>query len=208
MANVDGELAAKARRWPAMTQSALAAALDRIVARTFPDALRRRKERQAERELSIFDSGTGLAEVLGRLLSPDALALDARLDGLARTVCDADPRTRNQRRADAMAALVVGADRLACRCGQPRCPAVSSPLPSPVVIHVVADQASVEGRGREPGSVIGSDALTPADLIAELAQSAKVRPLVHPNDASPEPKYVPSQALRVFVRSRALSGWF
>jgi hypothetical protein len=205
MATVDGELAAKARRWPAMTQSALAAAVDRIVARTDLDAVRRRKERQAERELSIFDSGNGLTEVFGRLLSPDAHALDARLDGLARTVCDADPRTRNQRRADAMAALAVGADRLACRCGQPHCPAVSSPLPSPVVIHIVADQASVEGRGREPGSMIGSDALIPADLIAELAQSAKIRPLIHPNDASPEPNYVPSQALSDFVRCRDLT---
>jgi hypothetical protein len=205
MATVDGELAAKARRWPAMTQSALAAAVDRIVARADLDAVRRRRERQTEREVSIFDSGNGLTEVFGRLLSPDAHALDARLDALARTVCDADPRTRKQRRADAMAVLTVGADRLACRCGQPHCPAVSGALPSPVVIHVVADQASVEGRGREPGSMIGSDALIPADLIAELAQSAKVRPLIHPNDGAPEPNYVPSQALTDFVRCRDLT---
>ena len=91
------------------------------------DAVRRRRERQAERELSIFNSGNGLTEVFGRLLALDAHALDARLDALARTVCDADPRTRNQRRADAMAALAVGADRLACSCGQPDCPAVSRP---------------------------------------------------------------------------------
>jgi len=85
-------------------QSALAAAVDRIVARADLDAVRRRRERQAERELSIFDSGNGLTEVFGRLLSPDAHALDARVNALAATVCDADPRTRNQRRADAMAA--------------------------------------------------------------------------------------------------------
>jgi hypothetical protein len=205
MATVDSELAAKTQRWPAMTQSALAAAVDRIVARADLDAVRRRRERQAERELSIFDSGNGLTEVFGRLLSPDAHALDARLNALAATVCDADPRTRNQRRADAMAALTVGADRLACHCGQPHCPAASSPLPSPVIIHVVADQASVEGHGREPGSMIGSDALIPADLIAELAKSAKVRSLIHPNDAAPEPGYIPSQALTDFVRCRDLT---
>ncbi|HEY2198954.1 MAG TPA: HNH endonuclease signature motif containing protein [Mycobacterium sp.] len=205
MATVDSELAAKAQRWPAMTQSAFAAAVDRIVARADLDAVRRRRERQAERELSIFDSGNGLTEVFGRLLSPDAHALDARLDALAATVCDADPRTRNQRRADALAALTVGADRLACRCGQPHCPAASSPGSSAVVIHVVAKQDSVEGRGQEPGSMIGSDALIPADLIAELAQSAKVRPLIHPGDAPPEPGYVPSQALTDFVRCRDLT---
>jgi hypothetical protein len=53
--------------------------------------------------------------------------------------------------------------------------------------------------------MIGSDALIPADLIAELAQSAKVRPLIHPNDAALEPNYVPSQALTDFVRCRDLT---
>jgi hypothetical protein len=205
MTAVDSQLAAKARRWPAMTQSALAAAVDRIVTRADPDAVRRRRERQAERELSIFDSGNGLTEVFGRVLSPDAHALDARLNALADTACDADPRTRNQRRADAMAALTVGAEQLACRCGQPHCPAPSSPRPSAVVIHVLAEQASVEGRGREPGSMIGGDALIPADVIAELAQTAGLRPLTHPGDAPLEPGYVASQALTDFVRCRDLT---
>ena len=59
----------------------------------------------------------------------------------------------------------------------------------------------MEGHGREPGSMIGSDALIPAELIAELAQSAKVRPLIHPNDAATELKYVPSQALTELPRA-------
>jgi len=54
-------------------------------------------------------------------MTTDAHAVDARLDALAATVCGDDPRTRNQRRADAMGALAVGADRLTCRCGQPNC---------------------------------------------------------------------------------------
>jgi hypothetical protein len=205
MAAVDAELAGKAQRWPAMTRSALAAAVDRIVARADRDAVRRRRELQAERELSIFESGNGLTEVFGRLLTPDAQALDARLDALAATVCAGDPRTRNQRRADAMAALTSGAERLACRCGQAGCPAAGAPALTSVVIHVVAEQASVEGRGLQAGSMLGSDALIPADLIAELARSAKLRPLTHPGDASPEPHYVPSQALADFVRCRDLT---
>lgn len=205
MATVDGELAAKAQRWPAMTRSALAAAVDRVVTRADRDAVRRRRELEAERELSVFDSGNGLTEVFGRLLTPDAQALDARLDALAATVCAGDPRTRNQRRADAMAALTSGAQRLACHCGQADCPAPRAPAPGPVVIHVVAEQASVEGRGREAGSMIGSDALIPADVIAELARSAKLRPLIHPGDAPSEQHYVPSQALADFVRCRDLT---
>ncbi len=205
MAAVDAELAGKVRRWPAMTRNALAAAVDRIVARADRDAVRRRRELQAERELSIFDGGDGLAEVYGRLLTPDAQALDARLDALAATVCAGDPRTRNQRRADAMAALTSGAERLACRCGRADCPADGAPAPTPVVIHVVAEQATVEGRGPAAGSMLGSDALIPADLIAELARSARLRPLLHPGDTSPEPNYVPSQALTDFVRCRDLT---
>jgi hypothetical protein len=142
--------------------------------------------------------------VFGRLLTPDAQALDARLDALAATVCPGDPRTRNQRRADAMAALTSGAERLACRCGQADCPVAGAPAPGPVVIHVVAEQATVEGRGLEAGSMLGSDALIPADLIAELARSAKLRPLIHPG-ASSEPQYIPSQALADFVRCRDLT---
>ncbi len=33
--------------------------------------------------------------------------------------------------------------------------------------------------------MIGSDALIPAELLAELAISAKLRPLIHPADAHP-----------------------
>jgi Domain of unknown function (DUF222) len=195
IAALDAELAVKAQRWPRMTQSRLAAQVDRMVARADRDAVRRRRERQAGREFSIWDGGEGLSEVFGRLITTDARAVDARLDALAATVCAGDPRTRNQRRADAMGALAAGADRLACRCGQPDCPASAAPQPTAVVIHVVADQASLDGTGQAPGSMIGADALIPAELIAELARSAKLRPLIHPGDAPPEPGYTPSQAV-------------
>jgi hypothetical protein len=203
MAAVDAELAAKAPRWPAMTQGRLGAQVDRIVSRADRDAVRRRRERQADREFSTWDSGNGLTEVFGRLMTPDARAVDARLDALADTVCDADPRTRSQRRADAMGVLAMGADRLACRCGQPQCAAAATPAPSPVVIHVVADQAGLDGAAE--GSMIGSDALIPGEFIAELARSAKLRPLTHPRDRPPEAGYTPSQALSDFVRCRDLT---
>jgi hypothetical protein len=186
MAAVDAELAVKACRWPALTQGRLAAQVDRIVARADADAVRRRRERQADREFSIWESGDGLTEVFGRLFTTDAQAVDARLDALAATVCGDDPRTRKQRRADALGALAAGADRLACRCGQAHCPAPSTPLPSPVVIHVIAEQSSLDGTLTRAGSMIGADALIPAELLADLARSAKLRPLVHPADAPAE----------------------
>src|ERR1700722_12702281 len=205
MAAVDSEVALKACRWPAMTQGRLAAQMDRIVARADRDAVRRRRERHADRELSIWDSGDGLTEVFGRLFVTDAHAVDARLDALASTVCAGDPRTRNQRRADAMGALAAGADPLACRCARPDCPAGATPPPVPVVIHVIAEAASLEGTAAPPASMIGTDALIPAELIADLARSATLRPLVHPSDAPPEASYTPSQALADFVRCRDLT---
>jgi hypothetical protein len=205
LAAVDATLAVKAARWPAMTQGRLGAQVDRIVARADGDAVRRRRERQPERELSIWDSGDGLSEVFGRLISTDAHVVDARLDALAATVCAGDPRTRNQRRADAMGALAAGAERLVCRCGQPDCRAFATPPPSAVVVHVIAEQASLDGTAATPGSMIGADALIPADLIAELAGSARLRPLVHPGDTPAERGYTPSQTLADFVRCRDLT---
>ncbi len=205
LAAVDATLAVKVSRWPAMTHGRLAAQVDRVVARADRDAVRRRRQRQPERELSIWDSGDGLTEVFGRLISTDAHVLDARLDALAATVCAGDPRTRNQRRADAMGALAAGAGRLACGCGQPDCPAAGMPAPAPVVIHVIAEQASLQGTAATAGSMIGTDALIPAELIAELARSARLRPLVHPRDTPAEAGYTPSQALADFVRCRDLT---
>ena len=65
---------------------------------------------------------TGSPRYSGGCITTDAHAVDARLDALAATVCDDDPRTRNQRRADALGAMAIGADRLGCRCGQRDCP--------------------------------------------------------------------------------------
>ncbi|OBA63234.1 hypothetical protein A5647_05240 [Mycobacterium sp. 1100029.7] len=205
MAAVDGELATRVRRWPSMTRGQLGAAVDRVVARADRDAIRRARKQQAEREFSLHDSGNGLTEVFGRLLTTDAHVVDSRLNALVRTVCEADPRTVAQRRADALGALAAGADRLQCRCGLPTCSADTTPVPSPVVIHVVASQSTVDGTSSEPGAIIGTDALIPADLIAELAAQAKLRPLVHPGDAPAEPRYVPSQTLADFVRCRDLT---
>jgi hypothetical protein len=203
LAAVDASLAAKVARWRGVTQGRIGGYVDFVVARVDRDAVRRRRERRGDRELSIWGDADGLTEVFGRLVTTDAHAVDARLDALAATVCAEDPRTRNQRRADAMGALAMGADRLSCRCGHAQCPAATRPVPSPVVIHVIADQAGIDGTA--PGSMIGSDALIPAELIAELAKSAKLRPLIHPTDALPEPGYTPSQSLADFVRCRDLT---
>jgi hypothetical protein len=205
LARVDAQLAVNVPRWPSMTQGRLAGQVDRIVVRADADAVRRRKKRQFDREIWIGDLGDGISEIHGSLLTPDARALERRLNALAATVCEHDPRGHEQRRADALGALAASADRLGCRCGRADCAASGRPAATPVVIHVIAEQASIDGRGSVPASQLGADGVIAPELVAELAKSAKLVPLVHPADAPPEPGYVPSRALQDFVRCRDLT---
>ena len=201
-AAVDAKLAMAVPRWPSLTRARLAAMVDKIVARADAEAVRRRKEYQADRQVWIGprDEG-GTSEIHGTVFTTDAQALDKRLDALAATVCDHDPRTRAQRRADALGALAAGADRLGCRCGRPDCAAGTRPAASPVTLHLIAEQPN----GAAAGSLVAADGLLPPELVTELATSAKLMPLVHPGDAPPEPGYTPSKALADFVRCRDLT---
>jgi Domain of unknown function (DUF222) len=205
LAAVDAELAVTVARWPSMTQGRLSGQVDKIVAKADRDAVRRRKERLADREVWIGDAGDGLSEIHGSLFTPEAHALDKRLTALAATVCEHDPRTREQRRADALGALAAGADRLGCRCTRPDCAAGQRPAATPVVIHVIAQHASVASSGSAPASEVSADGLITPELLAELAKSAKLVPLIHPADSPPEPRYRPSKALADFVRCRDLT---
>lgn len=205
LAAVDARLAFNVARWPSMTRGRLAGQIDKIVGKADADAVRRRKQQQADREIYIDDLVDGTSAIHGSLLTPDAHALEKRLDALAATVCGRDPRSHAQRRADALGALAAGADRLGCRCGRPDCVARQRPAAGPAVIHVIAERAAVAGTGSVPGSEVGADGLISPEMVAELAESAKLVPLVHPGDAPPEPGYVPSKALADFVRCRDLT---
>ena len=205
LAKVDAELAVKAPRWPSMTPGRLAGQIDKIVAKADADAVRRRREAASDRDVWIGDRTDGLSEIHGSLFTADARALDKRLDSLVATVCPNDPRTRDERRADALGALAAGADRLGCRCGRADCCAGGKAAASPAVIHVIAEQATIDGAGGEPGSMVEADGLIPAELIEELAKSAKLVPLIHPGDSPPEPGYTPSKAVADFVRCRDLT---
>ena len=63
-----------------------------------------------------------------------------------------------------------------------------------MVIHVVAEQASVDGTGTTPGYMAGVDELIPPQIVAELAKSATLRPLTFPS-AAVEPRYTPSAGM-------------
>ena len=204
LAQVDAALAALLSRRRSITRGRLPGVVDRVVAKVDRDAVRRATEAVEDRHVDITAEESGMAWLEGKLFNTAGRALDRRLDELAATVCDADPRTRAQRRADALGALAAGADRLVCGCGSPGCSAAVPAPRSNVVIHVIAEQSSVEGAGTTPGSLSGGDQLIPAALVAELAKSARLVPLSPPADTA-EKGYTPSAKLADFVRCRDLT---
>jgi hypothetical protein len=241
-ANVDTELAAAARAWGSLSIAKVEAAIDYWVDRYDPDAVRRVELSARGRHVDIVDekNGSGVSYVEGKLFNHDAAALDQRLDAMARAVCEADPRTLEQRRADALGALAHGGDRLRCECGAADCAAAQA-APSAVVVNVIAEQASLaddtavaldgagppgpttaqlrnttvdEALAQPPGTgpantnpavVLGGGMLPAPLLAAKLAQTATIRPVIHPGDSPPEPQYVPSAGLARFVRCRDLT---
>jgi hypothetical protein len=204
LAAVDAQLALRAPRWPSLTRGRLAMRVDAIVLQVDRDAIRRTNKEVKDRYLNVSKSLSGTAEVYGNVFASTALALDRRLDELAGTVCEADPRTRAQRRADALGALATGADRMVCTCGDSDCASMRGRMRDRnLIIHVVAEQASVEGAGAAPGYMAGVDELIPSHVVAELAKSATLRPLAFPMAA--EPRYTPSAKLSEYVRCRDLT---
>ncbi len=204
LAKVDAQLAVLVSRYPSITRGRLVAAVDQVVAKVDRDAVRRAAEAANDRFVDIGAAESGMAAVTGSIFATAGRALDRRLDELAATVCDADLRTREQRRADALGALAAGADRLVCGCGSVDCAAAAPSRRSNVVIHVIAEQASVDGTGTTPGVLADAEGLIPAELVAELAESARLQPLIRPVDA-PEAEYTPSAKLADFVRCRDLT---
>ena len=163
----------------------------RIVSRVDRDAIRRTDKEVKDRYLNVSASMSGIAEVYGNVFASTAVALDRRLDEFAGTVCEADPRTKAQRRADALRVMVAGDDRMVCTCGDSDCVEPRGRLRNRnVVIYVVAEQAVVDGTGTTPGFMAGADELIPPQVVAELAKSATLQPLTFPCAA--EPRYKPS----------------
>lgn len=228
---VDTELAAIATGLGPLSAAKTAAAIDALIDRYDPEAIRRQERDARGREIVVDtrNGENGTTALWGRLFSTDAAALDRRLTQLAHTVCDDDPRTLAQRRADALGALAAGADSLACACGNTDCPTSggTDARAANVTVYVLAEQAALDtatdpgfGNGDQPppapapktqarparaGAIIGGGTV-PAPLLAQLINGgATVKPLRHPEGLPAEPHYRPSVALAAFVRARDLT---
>jgi len=126
--------------------------VDAFVALVDPHAVHRTETRARGRSVDVGEDedGGGMATVFATLFATDAKAFDTRIDALARTVCPADPRTKDQRRADAIGALAHGNDRLACLCDTEDCPAGENPPSTGVVVYVIASADTLDERPTPP----------------------------------------------------------
>ena len=145
---IDSAIADHAGTWGALSDHKLEQAIDAWVDKHDPGALRRTRSSARSRDVQIGarDDDAGTTAMWGRLFSTDAAILDRRLTQMAHGVCEDDPRTIAQRRADALGALAAGAERLACRCGSPECGlADDDGRAASFVIHVIAEAQALQG---------------------------------------------------------------
>jgi hypothetical protein len=206
LARIDVALARQVPHWSALSRDKVAELIDWLVVELDPEAVRMARQADVDRHIEVGPSANGMAEVWGRLRATDGAAFDKTLDELAASVCPDDPRTKVQRRADAVIALTNRAMTMACTCGSANCSAAGGTDAdrTQIVLHVIAEKATVQGDGAKPGYLSGYGAI-PADAVQELAKRAKIRPLIQPKDFRAELQYRPSAALADFIQSRDLT---
>ena len=129
MAAVDWALADRITGWGVLSVAKTEAAIDALVEEFDPGALRRSRESASSRTVEFGSPSdvAGTTSMWSRLYAADAALIEQRVEEMARSVYDNDPRTLAERRADALTALGAGTE-LACACGDSD---VQSVIPRP-----------------------------------------------------------------------------
>ena len=206
IAELDAVIARHAQKWMRLSKPKLRDRIDLWVAKVDPAGVRVPPAVDDNRCLDVEPGASaGMALVSGHVHAADGAALDQRLEALAATVCGHDPRTRGQRRADACGPLARGEATLACQCGRHDCAAGSErAAAATAVIHVLAEQATLDGASDRPGYLPGFGIL-PAESVRELAATATCKPVAIPTQPEPDPGYRPSAKSLEFIRWRDLT---
>ncbi|WP_369637339.1 DUF222 domain-containing protein [Nocardia sp. JMUB6875] len=180
----------------------------------------RRKEAEAERYVSVSAADNGTAVVDAVLPAAGGRTLYEKLREMACTqVCGEDPRTQNQRRADALVALADGTGRLTCQCGREDCPRAAfdavAPMPRKALVQVGVSAETLAGLQDNPALLAGFGAID-ADLARQIARHARFEIIT--DTPAPEatsaatPATTPTRELvykptaRVASRVRAIDG--
>ncbi|KUH64973.1 hypothetical protein AU184_02470 [Mycolicibacterium novocastrense] len=209
MVGLDEALAWRVEKWMKLSKPKLRDRIDMFIADFDPAAVRVPPETDKHRYVDVSPADcAGLAFLAGRLRAEDGAALTARLDALAATVCENDPRTVAQRRADACGPLARLEATLACRCGSDDCPArTERAAASAAVIHLLAEQATVDGTSDKPGYLRGFGVL-PAESVRDLARHAELKPVGVPaGNAGADTGDRPSAGDRTSASARPSAGY-
>jgi hypothetical protein len=119
--------------------------IDALVLMLDPLAVVRTQTKSRGHRVDVHvDDGSGTGHVEADLSVADAQAFDTRVDALAATVCDRDPRDVDGRRAAAVGAMGFGWDRLPCLCESPDCDAATKPPVDGIVIYMIGHRDAIE----------------------------------------------------------------
>ncbi len=145
MGAVDAELAEVITGWGPLSAPKVERAIDAIVDRHDPGALRRSRESGSSRTVDFGapKDVPGITSLYARMNAADAAAMRARVEDLAHSVCEADPRSLDERRNDAFAALGLEMDSLPCQCGAEGCEAAGRRPARDTTIYVIAERAAI-----------------------------------------------------------------
>lgn len=232
LAIVDAQLASNVAGFGAMTATQLERTVDKVVDSVDPAAVRRTRTAARGRDVRFGhpDDETGTTTMFARLTNADAVALKHRVTVISDEVCSDDPRTPGQRRSDALGVIGHNGERLACRCGDAKCPAAGVDWrAASTTIYVIAEPEAAAGAvdkfldgdeesnplplfepdpkpepGRGGAVVVGGGVL-PAPMVAQLiADGAKVTKLPTPEGNFPK-TYRPPAVVERFVRMRDMT---
>lgn len=172
MAAVDADLAAEIVAWGPRSMKKAELAIDALVERHDPGALRRARESSTTPDVE-FGSPTdapGFTTLWARLYETDAAVVERCLREMAHSVCSADPRSMGDRLAAAITARIAGI-ALACECGFEDCDAgaLKDRPTKDMTVYVLTDATteSAGDAGAEQETVTGTGTDESADEVED-----------------------------------------
>ncbi|WP_266113100.1 HNH endonuclease signature motif containing protein [Aldersonia sp. NBC_00410] len=158
-----------------LTPGPLRAAIWQAWMRANPEeaAAVREGKRTTERKVYVRRGTDGLSWLSACLTDLEGFEAQRLIDELADSVCAGDPRSRDNRRADALLALLHGEAYLACRCGDLGCPHAGTAAPERRghLLQILVGIETLLGLSENPGMLPDGTPLDPV-LIRTLAEDA------------------------------------
>ncbi|WP_246833460.1 DUF222 domain-containing protein [Williamsia sp. 1138] len=200
MADIDRDIAAQLRRRGSWSKNRIRDMVDAMIMLRDPDLVRENRA-DAKKRRGVWNNniGDGMS-ALDAVGSAESNGLIMqRLEKLAMSVCKADPRRKSERMSDALFATVMGRE-FACECPKdPKHPCsaniwtwpadmVVSGIDATLVLHVIADQATIDGDADNPGYLQGHGVIS-GEHVRDIAgrPETKQRPMRNDYEQSQPP---------------------